>query len=85
MREHEQISESSQKKTNSPSSESPSQARKLFFFKTFFLCVDHLSLYQICYNTASVFTFWLFSHKACGILASQPGIKLTPLRWKAKS
>ena len=29
--------------------------------------------------------FWFFSCKACGILAPQPGIKLAPLHWKAKS
>ena len=33
-----------------------------------------LSLYWLCYNTASVL-FWFFGQEACGILAPQPGIE----------
>ena len=41
--------------------------------------MDHfLSLYWICYNIASVLYFGFFGHEACGILASQPGIKPAP-------
>ena len=44
-----------------------------YFFK--------LNLLWHCYR----FMFWFFGCEAFGILAPQPGIKATPLRWKLKS
>ena len=57
----------------------------LFFpFKVFlFVCLffwyrPFLESYWICNNIASVFKFWFFGHKACGILVSHLGIEPTP-------
>ena len=33
-----------------------------------------LNLLQYCF----FFMFWCFGHRACGILAPQPGVELTP-------
>jgi len=30
---------------------------------------------RICYNIASALCFWIWGHKACGILGPQPGVK----------
>ena len=50
----------------------------LFVFKIFFWCGPFLksllNLLQYCF----CFMFWFFGCEACGILAPQPGIKLTP-------
>ena len=50
----------------------------VFFFRLF-LNVDHflkflLNLLQYCF----CFMFWIFGHKACGVLALQPGIEPAP-------
>ena len=36
-------------------------------------------------TTLLLFLFWLFGHKACGILVPQPGIEPPPPDWKAES
>ena len=50
-----------------------------FFFNIYFFDVDHfLSLYGICYNTASVLCFVFLGPQVCGISVSKPGIKPAP-------
>ena len=51
---------------------------KMFsFFKIFFWCGSFLSLYWICYNTASVLCFGFLVIRHVGILAPPPGIEPT--------
>ena len=52
----------------------------------FFFNVDHLIVFiELCYNSAAILWFGLFSQETYGILAPRPGVEFTPLRWEAKS
>ena len=52
----------------------------------FFFNVDDLIVFiELCYNSASVLWFGLFSQETYGVLAPRPGVEFTPLRWEAKS
>ena len=52
----------------------------------FFFNVDHFIVFiELCYNSASVLCFGLFSQEAYGVLAPRPGVEFTPLCWEAKS
>ena len=58
----------------------------IFFFNRFYLknFWGFFLMWTMCYKVASVLCFVFFGHKACGILAHQPGIEPMAL-WKAKS